>query len=221
MSAADSRHLLQALGLAIVVELALLASAAAILALPATTKPALSEPVPIVLANEEQPAVEPPQPKPEPPHPKPKLLTPPPKAMPPPPPPPEAPKELRQAMPVAAEPSAFTEPLPPPSVPAPTPTERADKAKPSAEYAAKVHAAVQAAHYYPPAAAALRYSGRVRVEFRLRDKIASESRLLVASGFGIIDRAALQAVQSAQYPEPPQELKGAELIYQVWVEFNR
>ena len=116
-------------------------------------------------------------------------------------------------------PTAFTEPVPPP---APLPQAvKTDNAKPSAEYAAKVHAAVQAAHYYPPAAAALHYSGRVRVEFHLRDKIPSESRILVASGLGIIDRAALQAVQNAQYPTPPAELVGIDLIYQVWVEFNR
>ena len=219
MSDPYNRHPFQAFGLAILVEIALLAAAATLLTWVASVKPAQSEPVPIVLANEEPAPVKPPEPKPEPPKPKPKPITPPPKATPQPPPPLEIPAERPKQTPMVQVPTAFTEPVPPP---APLPQAvKTDNAKPSAEYAAKVHAAVQAAHYYPPAAAALHYSGRVRVEFHLRDKIPSESRILVASGLGIIDRAALQAVQNAQYPTPPAELVGIDLIYQVWVEFNR
>jgi protein TonB len=95
-----------------------------------------------------------------------------------------------------------------------------DNVKISAEYAAKVRAAVQAAHHVPQALAALNYSGRVRVEFHLRDRIPAQARVLVESGVGMIDRAALQAVSGAQYPAPPPELAGEDLIYQVWVEFN-
>ena len=80
---------------------------------------------------------------------------------------------------------------------------------------------MQAAHYYPPAAQALRYAGRVRVEFRLRDGVPGDARLLAGSGIGLIDRAALQAVQSARYPETPPELRGSDLVFQVWVEFDR
>ena len=127
------------------------------------------------------------------------------------------PEESKPVLPQVAEAqvNTFTEPTPPPPEPV------AGKAEPSAEYAAKVHAAVQAAHYYPPAAISLHYSGRVRVEFHLRDVAVSEIRLLVASGIGMIDRAALQAVQNAQYPEPPPEIQGSEHVYQVWVEFIR
>jgi protein TonB len=209
MSESYSSHPLQAFGLAIIIEIVLLAVAAAIITWVSVTKPAQSEPIPIVLANEEQP----PQPKPEPPKPKPKLQIPMPQVQP----------KILTPPPIAPTqvlvPTAFTEPVPPP--PPPVPAASNDTAQRSAEYAAKVRAAVQAAHSYPPAAAALRYSGRVRVEFHLRNRISSESHLLIASGIGIIDHAALQAVQSAQYPEPPQELAGADLIYQVWVEFNR
>ena len=80
---------------------------------------------------------------------------------------------------------------------------------------------MQVAHYYPPAAQALRYAGRVRVEFHLRDGVPGDARLLAGSGIGLIDRAALQAVQSARYPETPPELRGTDLIFQVWVEFDR
>jgi protein TonB len=55
----------------------------------------------------------------------------------------------------------------------------------------------------------------------LRDVAVSQIRLLAASGIGLIDRAALQAVQNAVYPEPPPELKGSDHVYQVWVEFSR
>jgi len=221
MSESNISNPLQALGMALVVELILLVIAGAALSWAASSKPAQSEPIPIVLANEDPPPVKPPEPKPEPPKPKPKAVIPPPLPAPqPPPPPPEIPAELPKETPQVQVPTAFTEPVPPPPVP-PPPVVTVDKAKPSAEYAAKVRAAVQAAHSYPPAAAALRYSGRVRVEFHLRDKIPGEAHLLVASGLGIIDRAALQAVQNAQYPEPPQELMGSDLVYQVWVEFNR
>lgn len=213
MSESLKSHRVQALGLAIVIEVVLLSIAAAIIAWAATMKPAQSEPIPIVLSSVEQA----PQSKPEPPKPKPKLDTPPPVATPqaPPPPVPVEPPVTPPAVPV---PTAFTEPVPPP--PPPTSAPSVDKAKPSAEYAAKVRAAVQAAHYYPPAAIALGYSGRVRVEFHLHDKVPGEPHLLVASGLGIIDRAALQAVKSAQYPEPPPELAGTDIVYQVWVEFS-
>ena len=88
------------------------------------------------------------------------------------------------------------------------------------EYAAKVRAAVQAAHTYPPAAAAIRFSGRVRVEFHLRDAVPGEARVIVPCGVGFIDRMALQVVQSARYPEPPADLRGRDNLYQVWVEFT-
>ena len=209
-----NRHPLQAFGLAVVVELILLATVAAILTGVSETKSALSEPMPIVLENAEPLSLKPPEPKP--PQPKPKPQIPPPQQVrqtPPPLPPQDVPA------PQVSEPTSFTEPVPPP--PAPPPAANTDKEKTIAEYALKVHAAVQAAHYYPPAAVALRYAGRVRVEFHLRDAVPGGARLLVASGFGLIDRAALQAVQNAHYPEPPPELRGNDLIYQVWVEFNR
>lgn len=200
--AMNKRNPLQAMGLAAIIECVLLAGAAYALTSTASMKPVLSGSTAITLAQEDQQPQKPPAPKPKPlPQPKPQVA-------------PEEPKpELPQV--TEAQATAFTEPTPPP------PEAVVGKAEPSAEYAAKVHAAVQAAHYYPPAASSLRYSGRVRVEFHLRDTTPSELRLMVASGFGLIDRAALQAVQTAHYPEPPPELLGSDHVYQVWVEFNR
>jgi protein TonB len=190
----------QAFGLAIIAELVLLAGAAFALTSAASTKPVLSGSSVISLVNEDQQPLKPPAPKPKP-QPKPQVV-------------PEEPKPVLPQV-TEAQANTFTEPAPPP------PEAVAGKAEPSAEYAAKVHAAVQAAHYYPPAASALRYFGKVWVEFHLRDTTPSELRLLVASNIGVIDRAALQAVQNARYPEPPPEIQDTDHVYQVWVEFNR
>jgi protein TonB len=217
MAAQISPRPMRAFGLAILIEAALLVGATAILANAAQLKPAHTEPVPIMLVAEEPPPEIPPPPKPLPPEPKPKVLPKPQVKLPPPPPqlkPPPA-----ATIPVAQVPTAFTEPVPPPP-PAPPPTV-SGKVDPSIEYASRVRAAVQGAVTYPAAAIALRFSGRVRVEFHLRDAIPGEARVLITSGIGIIDRSALQSVQQAHYPAPPQELQGSDKVYQVWVEFTR
>jgi protein TonB len=194
-----SRYQIQAVGLAVIVEFVLLAGAAFALASNTSTKPVLSGSTSISLAQEDQQPDKPPAPKPKP---MPQQAL------------PEEPKpQLPQVE--EAQATAFTEPTPPP------PEAVVGKAEPSAEYAAKVHAAVQAAHFYPPAAASLRYTGKVRVEFHLRDTTPGEVRIMVSSGFGLIDRAALQAVQNAHYPEPPPEIQGSDHVYQVWIEFTR
>jgi protein TonB len=219
MSEAYRRHPLQALGLAVLIESILLVVAAVVLARATAARP-MAEPTPIVLTEQEAELKK--LPKPEPPKPKLAPSKPAPKQVVPPIPQPPLPEPVKATppAPVVTSPTAFTEPVPPPPAPPPpTPTPSSDSAKMSAEYAAKVRAAVQAAHYYPPAAAALRYSGRVRVEFHLRDALPGEARLLSPSSIGIIDRAALDAVQRAQYPLPPPALKGADLVYEVWVEF--
>jgi periplasmic protein TonB len=210
MSASSHVKTMQAFGLAILLEVLLLVGATVVLASATQVKPAISEPVTITLVSEEEP---PPPPKPKPPPPKAKLQPAPPVlSLPPPMPTPVAP------VPVVEMPTAFTEPVKPPPPPPPPPVSgRPDQ---GLEYAAKVRAAVQAAVFYPPAAAALRFSGRVRVEFHLQDGIPGEAHVLFGSGMGIIDRAALQSVQGAHYPEPPADLRGADRVYQVWVEFN-
>lgn len=217
----------RAFALAILAELGIIAAAALMLAGAVSSRPALSEPVPITLVSEEPAPPErmppaPPPPKPLPPVaiPKPQVQ---PKAK-------VAPQktatpaaavptpELAPSTPapVAEAPTAFSEPVRTP--PAPPPAD--DKDAPNAEYAAKVKAAVQAAVVYPPAALALHFAGRVRVEFHLRDSVAGQARIVTASGVGMIDRAALQSVQNARYPVPPAEMQGKDHVYQVWVEFK-
>ncbi len=205
--AGNSRYPIQALGLAAVIEALLLAGAVFALTSTATTKPVQSGAEIITLVS---PDPQPPVPKPKPQvqpqptvQPKPKVV-------------PEEPKpELPEV--AEAQANAFTQPVPPP----PPPVAVMGNAQPSAEYAAKVRAAVQAAQFLPPAAYAMHYTGRVKVEFHMRDKLPSAVRLLVGSGIGMIDRVALQSVQNAKYPEPPPEIQGSDHVYQVWVEFNR
>lgn len=210
-----SRHPWQAFSLAVLVEVILLVGAGVLLAGVAVKKP-VPEPVTITLLNAEKQPVKPLE-KPPAERPKPKVMQP--KAHSQMPTPPVTPPLPAQPVPATQMPTAFTRPVPP--EPAPTPVADTSKAKASELYAAKVHAAVQAAHHYPPAAAALGYTGRVRVEFNLRDGIPGNPRILVPSKIGMIDRAALSAVQNAHYPAPPAELRGQDMLYQVWVEFNR
>ena len=203
--AGNSRYQFQAVGLAAMIEFGLLAGAALALTSTSSTKPVLSGSETISLVNED-PQTLVPKPKPQ--------LQPQPKAQPKPQVAPEEPKpELPQV--AEAQANAFTEPTPPP------PVAVAGNAEPSAEYAAKVRAAVQAAQFLPPAAYSLHYTGRVKVEFHMRDKVPSAVRVLVGSGMGMIDRVALQSVQNAKYPEPPPEIQGGDHVYQVWVEFRR
>lgn len=203
--AGNSRYQFQAVGLAAMIEFVLLGGAVLALTSTSSTKPVLSGSETITLVNEDP---QPPVPKPKP------QLQPQPKAQPKPQVAPEEPKpELPQV--AEAQANAFTEPTPPP------PVAVAGNAEPSAEYAAKVRAAVQAAQFLPPAAYSLHYTGRVKVEFHMRDKVPSAVRVLVSSGMGMIDRVALQSVQNAKYPEPPPEIQGGDHVYQVWVEFRR
>lgn len=103
---------------------------------------------------------------------------------------------------------------------APPPSTVTAKSDVSAEYLARVKAAVQTALIFPPAAAALNFRGRARVEFHLRDGTPSQAHILASSGMGLTDRAALQSVEKALYPPPPGSLQGRDETYQIWVEFH-
>lgn len=220
---------LPSLGLALLIELALLAAAGCWLVRAVEPRPVLSEQVPLALLMEQPPAPTPPAPpqvrqptppalhkvvqktvaKPAPVHQAPQPPTPAPD--------PVADKPVT----TLAQPTAFSQPPQAEAVPAPQPAPAPGKPDPNIAYAGKVRTAVQAAVVYPPAAASLRFSGRVRVEFHLRDGVPGQARVLIGSGIGMIDRAALQSVQNAAYPQPDAELRGHDLVYQVWVNFER
>lgn len=177
----------------------------------------ISTPTPLTLVNEP----EPPKPveKPKPPEPKPKpvvqkivqpkrVLTP----------PPPKPEPVPTPLPKDAAPTPFTAPPPPPP-PAPQPDMSA-QLRALANYQSQVHAAVQAAVYYPPAAVTMHFSGKALVEFHLQDIHVSGARIITSSGLGMIDNAALQAVQNAQYPTPPESLRGKDQTFRVLVELS-
>lgn len=88
---------------------------------------------------------------------------------------------------------------------------------PAPAYNAKLAAAVQAAFELPAVASALNFKGRTRIEFALHDGLASTIRVIVSSGLGAVDRAAVKAVQAAVFPSPPAALQGKEGGYQIWV----
>lgn len=112
--------------------------------------------------------------------------------------------------PPAPAPVAALAPPPPPPLAAPSPDIQA-------AYASKVKAAAQAALEVPGTVAALRFKGRTRVGFSLRDGVATNVAVVQTSGLGAMDRAATKAVQSASYPAPPAALQGKEVAYEVWV----
>lgn len=91
---------------------------------------------------------------------------------------------------------------------------------PSDEYRAQIQAAVQAAYYYPMAAQEMGLHGRIRVQFSLKNTTPSEITIITSSNFKIIDTAAIKAIQTALYPNPPADLKDKSFTYTIWVEFR-
>lgn len=124
---------------------------------------------------------------------------------------------VADAPPVVSTSSEFSAP---PAAAAPPPVVAPTNVEPSAGYVAKVNAAVKAAHTIPPALIALNFRGRrARVEFSLRDGIASQAHILISSGNGMADRSAVQAILKAIFPEPPASMKGKDVLFQIWVGF--
>jgi len=122
------------------------------------------------------------------------------------------------APPVVAKPTVFSAPAPLPQPPAAAPVmPPAPVVDPALAYNVKLAAAVQAAFVVPGPAAALGFKGRARVEFHLRDGVVSNAKIIQASGLGVVDRAALKAVEVASFPVPPTSLVGKEGVYQIWV----
>jgi periplasmic protein TonB len=136
-----------------------------------------------------------------------------------PPPPAPAPSETP---PPAATPSApATDPAPPapPPPPAPAPAAPATGAV-DPSFDAALRAAIESAVHYPESARMAGISGRARVAFTYLDGTVSDVRLVVSSGSGLLDRAALAAVRDAIYPKPAPNLAGKALSKALWVNFN-
>jgi protein TonB len=88
-------------------------------------------------------------------------------------------------------------------------------------YIEKLRQAIQAALIYPVAAKQMGITGRVRVQFELNaGQTPTQVTILDSSGTGMFDRYAVKAVNEANYPSPPTELKASNGSYQIWVEFK-
>jgi protein TonB len=140
--------------------------------------------------------------------------TPPPKpaVVPPPQPAPTPAPVVPSAAPTVPTPAPRPAPAPPPAPAAPA------TASPSFEGA--LRAAIQAALHYPESARMAGMSGRTRVGFQYRDGVVSDVRVVVSSGMGLLDRAAVAAVRDAAYPKPEPAFVGKTLSEQLWVTFN-
>lgn len=210
----------QAFGLALLIEIGMIAVVVAIITSSPPIHAAHDEPVPLTLVEDDTPKKEEPKPEPKPkPEPVkqiskivPKQVTPPRQAPVAVPTPPLA--ELQSDVQ-----TAFADPTPAPVIP-PPPVPTSGKVDPTQEYAAKVHDAVQSAYFYPAVAASMHFSGRVRVEFILKDAHVIESHVMQTCGIGLFDQAAIAAVKNARYPQPPEKLMGQDLHYQLWVELS-
>jgi protein TonB len=113
-----------------------------------------------------------------------------------------------------------TEPAPVPRpAPAPPPPPVAP-ATTSPSFEGALRAAIQAALHYPESARMASISGRTRVAFQYRDGVVSDVRVVVSSGMGLLDRAAVAAVRDAAYPKPEPAFVGKTLSEQLWVTFN-
>lgn len=108
---------------------------------------------------------------------------------------------------------------PPPPPPQPV---QAVSASPDemALFSARIKAAVQAAVRYPPAARMMHRQGQARVAFDYLDGKVSQAHLVQSSGFPMLDRAAVAAVNRADYPMPLAKLAHRLMHMSVWVQFR-
>jgi protein TonB len=133
-----------------------------------------------------------------------------------PPPVPSAAPPLPETAPGAPVTDAPTAPAPqqPPTAPAPA------AGATDTSFDASLRAAIEAALRYPESARMAGMSGRARVAFTYRDGSVSDVQLVVSSGIGLLDRAALAAVRDAAYPKPAPGFAGKTLSKQLWVTFD-
>jgi protein TonB len=122
--------------------------------------------------------------------------------------------------PAAPLPSAAPTEAPPPAPPPAAPAAPAVPAGPTPTFEGALRAAIQAALRYPEAARMAGMSGRTRVAFHYRDGVVSDVSVVISSGMGMLDRAALAAVRDANCPKPEPAFAGKTLSEQLWVNFN-
>ena len=84
----------------------------------------------------------------------------------------------------------------------------------------RLRAAVQAALRYPAAARMMSVTGQAQVGFRWCDGVPSALQVVSSAGMAALDDAAIAAVRTAAYPEPPENLEHHTLNLVVKVNFK-
>ena len=111
-------------------------------------------------------------------------------------------------------------PAEPAPAPRPAPASVAAPARPDASFEAALRAAIEAALRYPGSARMEGITGRTLVGFVYRDGAVSDIHVVMSSGMGLLDHAALAAVRDAVCPPPPHGLEHKILPEQLWVDFT-
>jgi protein TonB len=145
-----------------------------------------------------------------------RTVTPRPVTVPTPPAPPVTQAPTAPATPSAVPTDAPSAPHPPP----PAATAAPAPASPNASFEGALRAAIEAALHYPDSARMAGMTGRTRVAFDYRDGTVSDVKVLISSGAGLLDRAAIAAVRDAVYPKPDPAFVGKTLSEQLWVTFK-
>ena len=78
----------------------------------------------------------------------------------------------------------------------------------------------EARRNYPAAARMMGVTGQAVVSFRFCDGAVAQVDVAHSSGSGVLDRAAVEAVQRASYPPTPKELAGKTLNDLVHVQYT-
>ena len=87
-------------------------------------------------------------------------------------------------------------------------------------FAAAARQAVQSALIFPPAAQMANDQGTVEVQFTYRDGMVADVRVIRSSGSPLLDAAARQTVEHANYPRPPANLRGHAMTINVDVVYR-
>lgn len=214
-------------GLAALVEIALVGAVLWLAGRPAP--PAPRPPMQITLVPAPRPAPKPaaprppepihkPIPKPQPkPLPKPRPVVRHQRPLPPRPVPAPLPQPVAQPAPPTPVPVAAPAPPAPPAPPAQPDAQAIASAR--ASFEAELRDAIQNAVRYPSAARLMQLSGKTLVGFEFQDGRVSAIHVLQSSGSDQLDAAALRAVREAYCPPPPPKLAGRLLSFHIWVRF--
>lgn len=102
----------------------------------------------------------------------------------------------------------------------PVPTLAEPSASAKASYLAEVRSSIEAAVQFPSDARLLRQQGQVQVQFQLKDGAITNLQILTPGTLGSFNDNALNAVRSARIPQPPKEMMDKTFTLFLWVKFK-